>query len=157
MDCIICQDSGSEPLQDNTACSCKYKRHSSCWIDYVHSTPHIKCLMCRKDLTVKPTPKTKSSLTRPLRQNQTTAPYAPELTPPPDSWRQITYQEFVDTINQSNSYQQNTTIEVRPIQQATPRVEQVQPKVMSKSQKLLKIALCLGILVAIVVVFIVIL
>jgi hypothetical protein len=113
--------------------------------------------MCRKDLTVKPTPKTKSSLTRPLRQNQTTAPYAPELTPPPDSWRQITYQEFVDTINQSNSYQQNTTIEVRPIQQATPRVEQVQPKVMSKSQKLLKIALCLGILVAIVVVFIVIL
>ena len=152
MDCIICQDSGSEPLQDNTACSCKYKRHSSCWIDYVHSTTNVKCLMCRKDLSVKSVPKTKSSLTRPLRQNQITAPYTPQ--PPSESWRQITYQEFVDTINQSNSYQQNATIEVRvtqPVQQ--PRVEQVQPKVISKSQKILKIALCVGIIIAIVVVF----
>lgn len=108
--------------------------------------------MCRKDLSVKSVPKTKSSLTRPLRQNQITAPYTPQ--PPSESWRQITYQEFVDTINQSNSYQQNATIEVRvtqPVQQ--PRVEQVQPKVISKSQKILKIALCVGIIIAIVVVF----
>jgi hypothetical protein len=154
MNCIICQDSGSEPLQDNTLCSCKYKRHSSCWIDYVHSTPHIKCLICRKDLSVKPVPKTKSSLTTPLRQHFVTAPYTSQ--PPSDSWRQITYQEFVDTINQNTTYQQNAIIDV-VITPPVHQQHQVQPTVISKSQKILKIALCLGILIAIVVILVIIL
>lgn len=149
MDCIICQDSGSEPLQDNTSCDCKYKRHPSCWIDYVHSTSHIKCLICRKDLSVNPIPKTNSSLTTPLRQHFVTAPYTPH--PPSESWREITYQEFVDTVNQSNSYQQNTMIEV------PPRVEQTRPNSISKSQKLLKIVLCLSIIIVIVIFVVIIL
>ena len=49
MECIICQDANSEPLQDNTSCTCKYKVHASCWIDYVHSKTIVTCLMCRKD------------------------------------------------------------------------------------------------------------
>ena len=113
MECIICQDSGAEPLQDNTACSCKYKRHTSCWIDYVHSSTNLKCLMCRKDLSVKQTPKTKSSLTTPLRQ-ATSIPYSPQLSPVEETGQQITYQEFVDIVAQSNSYEQETVVEVRP-------------------------------------------
>lgn len=42
MECIICKGVGVEPLSDNTNCSCKYKRHNSCWIDYVHSTDKVK-------------------------------------------------------------------------------------------------------------------
>lgn len=49
MECIICQDDTSEPLQDNTLCDCKYKIHASCWIDYVHSKTTVTCLMCRKE------------------------------------------------------------------------------------------------------------
>ena len=49
MECIICQDDNSEPLQDNTLCDCKYKVHPSCWIDYVHSKNTVTCLLCRKE------------------------------------------------------------------------------------------------------------
>lgn len=49
MECIICQDIGAEPLQDNTSCTCKYKVHNSCWIDYVNSKTNVTCLLCRKE------------------------------------------------------------------------------------------------------------
>lgn len=49
MECIICQDTTSETLQDNTLCECKYKIHASCWIDYVHSKTTVTCLICRKE------------------------------------------------------------------------------------------------------------
>ena len=110
--------------------------------------------MCRKDLSVKPTPKSESSLTTPLRQT-TTIPYSPQRTPDEETGQQITYQEFMDIVAQSNSYQQNTVIEVRhtvPVQQQSQ-----QQKPISTGQKLLKIALCLGIIIAIVVVVVIIL
>jgi hypothetical protein len=53
MDCIICHDKGSEPLYDNTKCDCKYKYHTSCWIDYANSIDNLKCVCCRKDFTTK--------------------------------------------------------------------------------------------------------
>jgi hypothetical protein len=149
MECIICQDIGSEPVQDNTTCSCKYKRHPSCWIDYVHSREKVICPLCRKDLTAKKTPKTKSSINTPLRQSiptaPPTAPYAPQLrTIPEDSGRQITYQEFVDTIHQYNST--HTAIEVRPsIQPVVPP-----PKQSTKTEKIVKLVICAGILIAII-------
>ena len=109
--------------------------------------------MCRKDLTVKSTPKTKSSLTTPLRQPDTRVPYSSRLSE--ETGQQITYQEFLNTINQSSSYQQNTGVEVNPPLREQPR--QVNLKPISTGQKLLKIALCLGILIAIVVVVVIIL
>lgn len=148
MDCIICQDSGTEPLQDNTNCPCKYKRHPSCWIDYVHSKNNVICPLCRKDLTVKPTPKPTQS--RP----QAAPPYSPQLyTVPEETGQQISYHEFVDIVGRSNSYQQDTTIEVRS---ATSARQQVTPQPISTSQKLFKIVVCLGILITIVVMIIVI-
>ncbi len=147
MECIICQDTGSEPVQDNTTCSCKYKRHTSCWIDYVHSRDKIICPLCRKDLTVKKTPKTKSSVNTPLRASApvATTPYAPQLrTIPEDSGRQITYQEFIDTIEQYNST--HTAIEVRPsIQPVAPP-----PKQQTKGEKIAKLVVILGILAAVI-------
>ncbi len=50
MECIICRESGNETLFDNYSCECKYKRHNSCWIDYVHSTDKVKCLLCRQEI-----------------------------------------------------------------------------------------------------------
>jgi hypothetical protein len=50
MECIICREIGPEPLLDNSICECKYKVHSSCWIDYVHTTTTVKCLLCRKEI-----------------------------------------------------------------------------------------------------------
>jgi len=49
MECIICQDTTSETLQDNTLCDCKYKIHASCWIDYLHSKTTVTCLLCRSE------------------------------------------------------------------------------------------------------------
>jgi len=150
MECIICQDTGSEPVQDNTTCSCKYKRHTSCWIDYVHSREKVICPLCRKDLAAKKTPKTKSSVNTPLRQTGPTAPvittpYAPQLrTIPEESGRQITYHEFVDTIQQYNST--HTAIEVRPSIQPVA----IPPKQQTKGEKIVKIIICVGILIAIV-------
>lgn len=147
MECIICQDTGSEPLQDNITCNCKYKRHSSCWIDYVHSREKVICPLCRKDLTAKKTPKTRSSINTPLRAITpiATAPYTPQLrTIPEDSGQQITYQEFVDTIQQYNSI--HTAIEVRPSIQPVA----IPPKQQTKGEKIVKIIICTGIIVAIV-------
>jgi hypothetical protein len=79
MECLFCLSSGTEPIQDNTTCPCRYKRHISCWIDYVHSKPTLQCPTCRKDLTIKrPIP---TSLTPFRSWPQPSAPYAPQLQP----------------------------------------------------------------------------
>lgn len=148
MDCIICQDSGSEPLQENTSCTCKYKRHISCWIDYVHSRPKVICPLCRKDLTVKPTPKTKSNIHTPLRQPlpvQTT-PYTPQLrTIPEENGRQITYQEFCEIVHQNNQQlQQNVVIQVNNTTQVTTNNNQ------EKGKKLMKVVFMLCILAVVI-------
>ena len=148
MQCIICQDTGLEPIQDNTTCSCKYKCHSSCWIDYVHSREKVNCPLCRKDLSVKKNSKPNSTILTPLIQSvQTTptAPYTSEVrTPLEESGRQITYQEFVDTIQQYNLH---TNIEVRSSVQA----EALPPKQATKSEKIIKMIVCFGILIAVIV------
>lgn len=145
MQCIICQDTGLEPVQDNTTCSCKYKHHSSCWIDYVHSREKVICPLCRKDLTAKKTPK--PTIHTPLRQSLTTtptAPYTSEVRTSIEESSQITYQEFVDTIQQYNS---NTTIEFCPYIQSQP----LHPKQSTKAEKIIKMIVCFGILVAVIV------
>ena len=106
MECIICQDKGSEPLQENTFCTCKYKTHNSCWIDYVHSKDKVTCLLCRKDITFKP-----ATIHTPFIE-----PTVPQISPIsiphievtpyiPSGGQQITYQEFVEIIRQHNQPQ----------------------------------------------------
>jgi hypothetical protein len=113
--------------------------------------------MCRKDLSIKATSKSKSPPNAPVRLPPS-IPYSPQrILVPEETGQQITYHEFLDRVTQSNSYQ-HTRIEVRhPIRIQQPQQpQQVVQKPISISQKLLKIALCLGILVAIAVVFIII-
>jgi hypothetical protein len=130
MECIICQDTGEEPLQDNSACPCKYKRHASCWIDYVHSKTKLICPMCRKDLTAKP----KVVAPKPT-------PYTPLVrTVPESTGRIITYQEFVDTIHQ------NTVIQVAP--SAPPTAQK--PQQVLTVEKICKLVILFGILVAVI-------
>ena len=109
--------------------------------------------MCRKDLSIKPTPKSKSSTIAPV-----TTPYSPQRTPVEEIGQQITYQEFIDTVTQSNSYQHTRNIEVHPSiriqQQPQQQQQQVVQKPISKFKKCLKIALCLVIIIVIVIVFI---
>lgn len=135
MDCIICQDSGTEKLQENTSCPCKYKCHPSCWVDYVHSKTKITCPLCRKDITIKSPPK------------PTAPPYAPPS--PQEIGQQISYQEFVDIIRQYNS-EQHTIIEIRPqVQTQQPQ----QPVVaQTTSHKIFKIIIGLGFVVIMIVV-----
>jgi hypothetical protein len=148
MNCIICQDSLSEYLQDNISCSCKYQYHIGCWIDYVHSREKVICPLCRKDLSVKQTSKTRPTLHTPLRQS-TQLPYTPQLhTIPEELGQQITYQEFVDTINNYNRTQ-NTVVEVQS------SIQPVSPKPESKYEKIVKIICVLGVLVAIIVLIII--
>jgi hypothetical protein len=148
MECIICQDIGSEPLQENTSCSCKYKCHSSCWIDYVHSKTKINCPLCRKDLTIKSQKPT--NLTPLIQPSVPIIPTAPPYAPPPhrtqSTFQQISYQEFIDIIQQDNSTQ-NTVIEVRPSIQPQP---QPNPKDLPTSQKIAKVVIGLSILALII-------
>ena len=147
MECIICQDSGSEPLQENATCSCKYKCHSSCWIDYVHSKNTITCPLCRKDLTLKASPKPHSIHT-PLIQ-PTAPPYAPLPQRTETTSQQISYQEFIDIIQHNTT--QNTVIEVRPPIQP----QQPNPKDLPTSQKIAKLIIGLSILAVIITIFVV--
>ena len=115
--------------------------------------------MCRKDLSIKPTPKSKSSPTIPVRLPPS-IPYSPQRTQvPEETGQQITYQEFLDTVAQSNSYQHTRNIEVHPpirVQQPQQpqQQQQVVQKPISKFKKCLKIVLCLVIIIVIVIVFI---
>jgi hypothetical protein len=110
--------------------------------------------MCRKDLSVKATPKSKSPPTVPVRLPPS-IPYSPQRTPDEETGQQITYQEFIDTVAQSNSYQHTRNIEVQPsIRIQQPQQQLVVQKPISKFKKCLKIALCLVIIIVIVIVFI---
>jgi hypothetical protein len=105
MSCIICQESGPEPLRENCNCSCKYKRHDSCWIDYVHSTAKVKCLLCRKEIVAPP--KTRSSMNKtvnPIQVTSETAPYSQSLLP---AGQRISYEEFCEIIHSHNNSYQN--------------------------------------------------
>jgi hypothetical protein len=84
----------------------------------------------------------------PLRQPIATAPsitpYASDLhTIPEESGRQITYREFIDTIQQYNT----NTVEVRPAIQPVPSP----PKPSTKGEKIVKTIICFGILVAVII------
>ena len=151
MECIICQDTGSEPLQENTSCSCKYKCHSSCWIDYVHSKNKITCPLCRKDLTIKDSPKPQPTIHTPLIQ-PTAPPYAPPPQRTESTFQQITYQEFIDIIQHTST--QNTVIEVRPSIQPHHQ-PQIHPRDLPTSQKITKLIIGLSIIALIVTVFVV--
>lgn len=95
--------------------------------------------MCRKDLSVKAAPKSKSPPIAPVRLPPS-IPYSPQHAPVEEIGQQITYQEFLDTVACPPQQQQQQQVIRKPI---------------SKFKKCLKIALCLGILTVIVVVFII--
>ncbi len=135
MVCIICQDTGSEPLHDNKFCSCKYKTHTSCWNDYASSTDKIKCLLCRKEVSIKPVIET---IHTPLIQ-----PSAPPYSSPEPQRQQITYQEFVEIISQIEP--PNTAITIQSIQQ-----DNSQPN----SKKIMKTIVGLGIIFTILIIFV---
>jgi hypothetical protein len=112
MSCIICHETGEEPLHENLSCSCKYTRHNSCWIDYVHSTSKVKCLLCRKDIVAPP--KTKSSLNKPRNPisvpvSSNISPYSQSLLPPGE---RISYQEFCEIVNSHNTSYQNSDVNI---------------------------------------------
>ena len=118
MECLICKDNGSEPLQDNFSCACKYKRHNSCWIDYVHSTKTVKCLICRKPVKVVSPPKTQSSLNCPTTTTPLIQPSAPEPYALPSS-SVISFNE-VQQILENNTYQtSNSVVQPKPQKVAT--------------------------------------
>ena len=148
MECIICQDKGSEPLQDNTLCSCKYKTHNSCWIDYVHSKDKITCPLCRRDISVKPV----ATVHTPLIQHS-----APQISPPiimpyiPSQGQQISYQEFVEIIRQHTT-PQNTVINI-PSSQTTLQQHIIQ---QPNTRKLTKIIVGISIIFVILIIFIII-
>lgn len=94
--CIICTETTPDGLKKNDLCPCNYHIHNKCWIKYVNSTPRVRCLMCRKDVTTKPP-----------------QPSAPPM-PPPNAYysistyqlqpySSISYQEIRGTISQSHT------------------------------------------------------
>jgi hypothetical protein len=127
MECLICKDSGEEPLQDNISCPCKYKRHTSCWIDYVHSRSKISCPLCRTDLSVK-------------AKYIPRAPYAPQLRTIPEERSEVFIRQDI------SSYQNDTVIEVQP---------QPQKQCQEKVSKFLTSFLCAALITAIVILIIV--
>jgi hypothetical protein len=139
MECIICKDLGSEPIQNNTHCNCKYKYHSSCWIDYIHSKNKLTCPLCRIDISNKSLPKPTSNT--PLIQ-ATAPPYAVQNTSP---GQQISYQEFIVIIEQYNTAVEVQSTPLQPLSQS--------PKNLSMSQKILKVIVGICILAIIVTVF----
>ncbi len=142
MECIICQDKGSEPLQENTFCTCKYKTHNSCWIDYVHSKDKVTCPLCRKDLSFKPAT-IHTPLIQPTAPPSISAPYIPSQE------QQITYQEFIELIRQHN--QPNTVITIPTAVQQQVQIQQ------PTSKKMIKVLIGLALVFAILILFILIL
>jgi hypothetical protein len=127
MECLICKDSGEEPLQDNISCPCKYKRHTSCWIDYVHSRSKISCPLCRIDLSAK-------------AKYIPRAPYTPQLRTIPE--------ERIEVFNPPNisSYQNESFIEVP---------QQPQQKFQEKVSKFITSFLCAALITTVVILIIV--
>lgn len=82
--CVICTESTPTGLKQNDLCPCKYFVHKACWIDYVHSTPRVRCLMCRKNVNLKPL----QSTSHPSHTYYNTT-----------SYHQQPYQEFSDIVS----------------------------------------------------------
>jgi len=135
MDCIICQDTGSEPVQDNISCKCKYKLHSSCWIDYVHSRKKVICPLCRTDLSIK-TNQPSTAKTPFIQSVPVQMPYTPSLhTIQEETGHQISYQEFVNNVH-NNIRVENTYINRQPSNQ---------------SKKITKFIIICGIIIAVII------
>jgi len=88
--CIICTESTPEGLKKNNLCPCKYYIHNACWVDYVHSTQKVRCLMCRKYVNFQPKP---SAPPAPSQINTTMHNIQP--------YEGISYQEFYTTVSHS--------------------------------------------------------
>ncbi len=157
MSCVICQDVGSESLQDNTACACKYKRHITCWIDYVHSNKELYCPLCRKDISTK-SKKIFIPQVRPVRL----MPYIPSLDSiSEERSRQTSYEELNDSNNNiSQSYQNSThiSLDVYNNNQSSGLPNQTQSNNRNSTTKnIWKAILCLAIVGTIIVLAIMIL
>lgn len=136
MECIICKDLGLELLQDNTACRCKYKRHNSCWIDYVHSTKKVKCLICRKEIT-----------------SNTNLSLIPQNIVPYTSYEELSYQEFNDIRPQLRPI--NISIQIQNDilvfdQQQQQQQQQQTSNIISTKDKINKTILLIAIVISIV-------
>jgi hypothetical protein len=142
MECIICQDIGSEQLQENTFCSCKYKCHTSCWLKYIYSKINITCPLCRKDINQQISSKSQATIHTPLIQ-PSAPPYSSQELIEHNS-QQISYQEFVEIIQQYN-LSDNTVINVRS---STYPTNNRDPPI---SQKITKVVIGLTILIVIIV------
>lgn len=127
MECIICQDSGVEPLQNNTSCTCKYKRHISCWIDYVHSNKILKCPLCRKEIAT------------------SRKPIQPHFVP---------YTSRLQTIQEENSYQNTYQYEREEniIQGSIGLSNSESKQNISWGKKVVKIVILFGLLTVIIIV-----
>ena len=150
MSCIICQESGPEPLHENYNCSCKYKRHDSCWIDYVHSTTKVKCLLCRKDIVAPP--KTNTSMNKtvnPIQVTSQTTPYSQPLLP---TGQRITYEEFCEIIHSHNNSYQNAPLPPQQPQQQ-PQQQEKKKTINTFTKVLLGLCIVAVIVLIIVVIF----
>ncbi len=137
MTCIICHDSTSEPLYENKYCSCKYEKHASCWIDYVHSKTTLSCPICRKELSVKQPAPPKRNL-----------PYATRMEPiSEENIQSLSYQEFQDYLSE-NIIMHNRS----HITQQRQSLIHNQSQQENKCNKITKMILTLSIIVVIIVV-----
>jgi hypothetical protein len=140
-ECLICKDTGSEPIIDNTKCTCKYKYHNTCWNRYVKSKTPVLCLLCRAPLSTYEM----SSLPQiPYRYNNTHRTLE----------QQITYQEFVERVNiyyrQPQPQPQPSAPVVNP-EPLTPQQIEYHNYINNKYNKIFKIIICAGIVLAIVI------
>lgn len=138
MECIICQDSGVEPLHDNTSCKCKYKRHVSCWIDYVHSNTILKCPLCRKEIA-----------SSKKNNQQYSTPYTPRLYPiqeEPYYQNSYQYQREEDLIQPRQQEQRNSS-NLYSHTQAQPNTLQN----MTCKEKIVKIVILFGVITVIII------
>ena len=139
MACIICHDSTSEPLYHNNYCSCKYEKHASCWIDYVHSKSILTCPICRKEISVK----------QPVPQKRN-LPYTTQINLNQEEHGQsLTYHEFQEYLSENIITHNRSHI----IQHRQSLIHNQQPQQQeSKWKKITKMVLTLSIIVVIVVV-----
>jgi hypothetical protein len=127
MECIICLTDGSEPLQENQTCPCNYKRHNTCWVDYVHSVAVVKCPMCRHVLS-QPLPPTRKPRiptvvsTNPIHTQR-------------DVGESISYHQFVEIVRAATEAHERQEQE-----QQRQREEQVENRKMKKAGAILLVA-----------------
>jgi hypothetical protein len=109
MNCIICLDSGEEKLITNKLCSCVYKKHKTCWNNYIKSNTSAVCPLCRKNLSSS----AQHSISIPIPSAPVVEPVTGYQT---ENYTQITYQEFQDII-QSAQVQQATQEQIQQSRQ----------------------------------------